>query len=346
MLAPQVEAPFADDFFELALTGRDEHGPLAQELRDEVGLDVEHRRTGILRVARTESERVDVQRMQRWQAARGLRAEWLEPSELGTREPLLSGVAGRMLAGGAWLADEAQVRGPRLVQALATSAVRNGARILEGTWATAVLVAGGRAQGVMTASGPVYGETVVLSAGIWTAALAHATGIELPMLPVKGQIMSVRSADIAQTPRQVLWSGECYLVPRPDGEIVLGATEEEGNYDPRPTLAGLNRLSESALDIVPAAGRFLVDGIWAGLRPAVPDRYPVVGWAPGTERLMLATAHYRNGILLGPLTGRLVAKDVLEGHVSSAFEAFRPERFGQSALTTSSTGRTGGTAFA
>jgi glycine oxidase len=125
----------------------------------------------------------------------------------------------------------------------------------------------------------------------------------------------------------VIWSGECYLVPRPDGEIVLGATEEEGNYDARPTLAGLNRLTEAALEVVPAAGGFVVDGIWSGLRPAAPDRHPIVGWAPGLERLMLATAHYRNGVLLGPLTGRHVADRILNGTGPGEFAPFGPERF-------------------
>src|SRR5258707_9626891 len=105
MLAPQVEAPFADPFFELALLGRAEHAPLASTLMDEVGLDVEYRRTGILRVARTEAERADLERQQRWQAARGLSAQWVKSEDLGECEPLLRGVAGRLLAGGAWVAD-------------------------------------------------------------------------------------------------------------------------------------------------------------------------------------------------------------------------------------------------
>jgi glycine oxidase len=327
MLAPQVEAPFADAFFELALQGRAEHGPLAERLRSEVGLDVEYRATGILRVARTESERVELQRQQRWQAARGLAAEWLEPGDLGRQEPLLAGVAGRLLAGGLWLADEGQVRSPRLVQALAAAAVRNGAQIVEGAWATGFEMRGGRVTGVITPSATVAADTVVLAAGVWSADVARTIGLALPMTPVKGQVMSVRSAGLSRTPRQVIWSGECYLVPRPDGEIVLGATEEEGNYDARPTLAGLNRLTEAALEIVPSAGGFIVEGVWAGLRPAAPDRHPIVGWAPGLERLMVATAHYRNGVLLGPLTGRLVASEILEGTSSSDLSAFRADRF-------------------
>lgn len=329
MLAPQVEAPFADAFFELALQGRAAHAPLAEELREEVGLDVEYRATGILRVARTEAERTDLQRQMRWQAARDLRAEWLEPHELGRCEPLLAGVASRLLAGGLWLPDEAQVRSPRLVQALATAAARRGARILEGTWATRLALEGDRVVGVVLPTGVLRAQTVVLAAGVWSADLAQAIGLDLPVVPVKGQVASLRGLD--RSPRQVIWSGECYLVPRPDGEVVLGATEEEGNYDARPTLAGLNRLTEAALEVVPAAGGLVFEGAWAGLRPASPDRRPILGWADGLAGLLLATAHYRNGVLLGPLTARLLAEHVLHGATTAALPAelapFGPQRF-------------------
>jgi glycine oxidase len=325
MLAPQVEAPFADPFFELALLGRAEHAPLAAALLDEVGLDVEYRQTGILRVARTEAERADLQRMLRWQSARGLAAEWVDSDDLGACEPLLRGVAGRLLAGGLWLADEAQVRGPRLVQALAMAAARRGARFVEGTPVVGIEVSGDRAIGVRTPTEVLAAETVVLAAGVWSPDLARTLGFELPVTPVKGQILSLRG--LGRAPRQVIWSGECYLVPRPDGEIVLGATEEEGNYDLRPSLAGYNRLTEAALEVVPAAGSFSVEGFWAGLRPAAPDRFPIVGWAPGWRGLFVATAHYRNGILLGPLTGRRVADCLLHGAPLGEFAPFGPERF-------------------
>jgi glycine oxidase len=330
MLAPQVEAPFADPFFDLCLLGRAQHASLASELFDDVGLDVEYRQTGILRVARTEAERVDLQRMQRWQAARGLSAEWVESDGLGACEPLLSGVAGRLLAGGLWLADEAQVRGPRLVQGLAQAAVRRGARFVEGQWVTGLESTGGRVTGVRTPTGVLSGDTVVLAAGVWSPDVARGVGLDLPIAPVKGQILSLRG--LGKAPRQVIWSGECYLVPRPDGEIVLGATEEEGNYDPRPTLAGCNRLTEAALEVVPAVGGFSVDGFWAGLRPAAPDRFPIVGWAPGVDGLFLATAHYRNGVLLGPLTGRRVADHILRGAPLGEFALFDARRFNNSSL--------------
>jgi glycine oxidase len=331
MLAPQVEAPFADAFFEVALAGRAEHAPLAEQLREDVGLDVEYRRTGILRVARTEAERVDLQRMLRWQAARGLAAEWVESDQLGEWEPLLKGVAARLLAGGLWLADESQVRGPRLVEALARAAIARGARILEGTTVTGVCHGGDRVTGVRSTAGDFGAQTVVLAAGVWSPELVGDMPFALPVVPVKGQILSLRA--LGRTPRQVLWCGEAYLVPRPDGEIVLGATEEVGNYDMRPTVAGLNRLTEAALEVVPAVGGFSVEGFWAGLRPAAPDRFPIVGWARGVEGLFIATAHYRNGILLGPLTGRRVAEHLVTGGSLGELSPFSATRFERSATS-------------
>ena len=325
MLAPQVEAPFDDPFFELTLAGRASHPPLAATLFEDVGLDVECRATGILRVALDEAERVELQRRQRWQTARGLRAEWLEPEQLGEREPLLKGVAGRLLAGGLWLPDEGQVRSPRLVQALAAASVKRGARISEGSWAIGFEQAGDRIVGVRTTQGTLTAGTIVLAAGVWSSDLADTIGLTLPVRPVKGQILTLRA--IQQPPRTVIWSGECYLVPRVDGQVVLGATEEDGNYDRRPTLAGVGALSGAALEFLPAAGQFVVEGIWAGLRPAAPDRYPIVGRAPDIANLILATAHYRNGILLGPLTGKWVSQLIRTDIVAPELATFGPDRF-------------------
>jgi glycine oxidase len=325
LLAPQVEAPFADPFFELGLKGRAEHAPLAEQLLEEAGLDVEYRRSGILRVARDEAERAELQRLRRWQTARELRVDWLEPAELGGCEPLLGGVAGRLLAGGIWLPDEAQVRTPRLVQALATAAVRRGARIRESTAAHGLLTEADRVVGVRTSTGDIRADVTVLAAGIWTNELAQLIGINVPVGPVKGQLLHVRS--LAAAPRQVLWAGDCYLAPKPDGQIILGATEEDGNYDARPTLAGVGQLIESALELTPAIGNFTVEDVQVGLRPASPDRRPIVGWAPAVQGLMIATAHFRNGVLLGPLTGRVVADQIVNGTVAKDFAPFGPDRF-------------------
>jgi glycine oxidase len=325
MLAPQVEAPFDDPFFELTLKGRAEHAPLAASLLEDVGLDVEYRATGVVRVAQDEAERTELRRRQSWQSARGLRATWLEPGELGQIEPLLGGVVGRMLAGGVWLPDEGQVRGSRLVQALAAASVKRGARIQEGSWATGLVVTGDRVTGVRTPTGTLAAPTVVLAAGVWSPDLTGELGLSLPVAPVKGQLITLRALN--RPLQHVIWSGECYLVPKVGGEVILGATVEEGNYDRRPTLAGIGALSEAALEFLPWAGGLVVEGIWAGLRPAAPDRFPIVGRAPGFSNLILATAHFRNGILLGPLTGRWIGQLILEGIAAPELAPFGVERF-------------------
>jgi glycine oxidase len=321
MLAAQVEAPFAHPFFDLTIKGRAEHGPLAEQLLEDVGLDVECRATGILRVATTESERVDLQRMLRWQTARGLRGEWIESRHLGECEPLLSGAAGRALAGGAWFPDEGQVRSPRLVQALAAASIKRGARMLEGTWALGFETSGERVTAVRTPTGPLHAERFVLAAGVWSADF----GLGLPVAPVKGQIATLRALN--ETLRQVVWGGDCYLVPRVDGEVILGATQEDGNYDARPTLAGIGALSEAALELLPWSGKLVLQNVWAGLRPAAPDRYPILGAMPGFSNLWIATAHFRNGVLLGPLTGRLLAEHITRGTAAAELAPFNPARF-------------------
>jgi glycine/D-amino acid oxidase-like deaminating enzyme len=180
---------------------------------------------------------------------------------------------------------------------------------------------GERVTGVRTPSGVVEADTFVLAAGVWSADF----GLGLPVAPVKGQIATLRTLN--ETLRQVVWGGECYLVPRVDGEVILGATQEDGNYDARPTLAGIGALSEAALELLPWAGQLVLEGVWAGLRPAAPDRYPIVGRAPGLTNLYVATAHFRNGVLLGPLTGRLVAQHILTGAPSPELAPFGPSRF-------------------
>jgi glycine oxidase len=325
MLAPQVEGAFEDPFFDLTLRGRAEHPPLAAALRDETGLDVELQATGIIRVAENESDRADLQRRFKWQSARGLPAEWIEPGDLGRIEPLLGGAVGHMLAGGVWFPEEGHVRGARLVQALAAASVKRGARFVEGAGVGELLRDGDRITGVRSSAGATHAATTLLAAGVGSGDLARTAGLSLPVGPVKGQIIALRALN--RMPRHVIWSGDCYLVPKVDAQVILGATIEDGNYDRRPTLAGLGALSEAALEFLPWAGQLVVEGIWAGLRPAAPDRFPIIGRAPGLAGLVIATAHYRNGILLGPLTGRWIADLILKDQVAPELGWFGPERF-------------------
>lgn len=326
LLAPQVEAHQPDDFFTFGLAGRAAHAEIAPRLQEEAGIDVEYRQTGVLRLALEEREAVDLQGRAAWQRERGLKAEWLDPAALGREEPAFAGAAGMRLVGALWLPEEGQTRSPRLVRALAAAAVRRGAQLYEGAPVHALRLDGDRVVGVDSAQGRFDAGAVVLAAGAWSGELAQAAGVPLPVEPIKGQIVALGS--LMRAPRRILWSGECYVAPKADGQVIVGATEEHAGFDVRPTLAGLLQLATGAVDILPELGRLPVETQWGGLRPAAPDRLPIIGWAPGCRGLLLATAHFRNGVLLGPLTGRLVS-ELLQGQPPSFDIApYAPERFG------------------
>jgi glycine oxidase len=336
MLTPQVEAYDDDAFFALTLAGRAEHGVLAPALRESIGIDVEYRVTGVLRVAADEAERATLRGRLAWQRARGLRVDWLESAELGICEGLLKGASGRRLAGGLWFPDEAQVNAQRLVEALALASTRLGAEFREGAFVSGLVASDSRVTGVNAGGRVISAETVVLAAGVGCAAIARTVDVDLPVGPVKGQVLRCRT--VTGAPEHILWAGHCYLVPRVTGEIIVGATEEDGNEDPRPTLAGIAYLATEALDLVPSLGSLRVEGILAGLRPAFPDRYPLIGRVGDLDNLVVATGHFRCGILLGPLTGKLVTQLLETREVPADLATFGSDRWtrpgGPAALAT------------
>ncbi len=325
MLAPQVEAHQPDHFFAFALAGRAEHAPLAERLRDEADVDVECRRSGVLRIALEEREAVDLRGRTVWQQRQDLRAEWLEPPEVARLEPAYAGAAGKRLVGALWLPDESQVFSPRLVRALAVAAARRGVDFLEGTPVLAFETSATRIEGVHLPGATVTAGVVVLAAGAWSGGLCDRAGLHIPIEPIKGQIVALEA--LLRSPRHILWSGDCYVAPKVGGILIVGATEERAGFDSRPTLSGLLQLATGATELLPELGRLPVAAQWGGLRPATPDRLPVIGWAPGYDNLLLATAHYRHGVLLGPLTGRLVAELVQRQVLSWDITPYSPARF-------------------
>lgn len=325
MLAPQVEAHQPDAFFDFGLAGRAEHHAIAAALHDEAGIDVELRQTGVLRLALDERDATDLQGRAAWQRERGLAAEWLQPRDVADREPLFRGAAGLRLVGALWLPDECQVRSARLVWGLAAAASLRGAEVHEGAPVVGFDVEGSRIAGVRTPAGRITAGTIVVCAGAWSGHLAALCGFDLPVEPIKGQIVALRA--LRKQPRHILWSGECYMAPKVDGLLVVGATEERGSFDPRPTLSGMLQLATGATDIHPEFGRLPIETQWGGLRPATPDRLPVIGRVPGIDNLIVATAHFRNGVLLGPLTGKIVTALLQGQEPPRDVREYGPERF-------------------
>jgi glycine oxidase len=235
------------------------------------------------------------------QALRRGPGRWLDVAEARSAEP---GLSDRVL--GAAVFREAQVTPIRLVRGLARAAAAQGARIREGAPVGALSVRSGRVDGVHTAEGQMQADVVVLAAGPWSPALASPAGAVLDVRPSRGQLVMMRPPG-APLRHVLTWRG-CYLVPKPDGTVVAGSTEEDAGFDDRPTVDGVAGLLQFASRAVPALGGATVERVWAALRPATPDGQPVIGPVAGLPNLIAATGHNRTGILLAPVTAELVAE--------------------------------------
>lgn len=340
MLAPQAEADRRDEFFDLLCASRAMYPAFADALREETGIDIELDRTGALYLALTEEDEAEIERRYAWQRGAGLDIERLTAAETRFFEPAISASARAALR----FPSDWQVENRRLVAALAASAEASGARLLTGIAVTSILNERGRARGVETSNGTLRAEAVVLAAGAWSSliplqATTHGgtSGINhdaCPRIePVRGQMLCFD----ARPPlvRHVVYSPRGYIVPRRDARLLAGSTTEHAAYDKSLTGEGVRFIAANAQEIAPAIGSLALVDSWAGLRPRAVDERPVLGASTEIERLYFATGHYRNGILLAPLTGEVVADLVTGGDTAFAprmLETFSPERFRRVAL--------------
>ena len=332
MLAPQVEADRADEFFKLAAASRDAYPAFARELEEESGVSIELDRTGTLYLAFNDADEEECERRFRWQTRAGLRVERLTAREVRALEPQVSARVRSALR----FPLDGQVENRRLTSALAKACAARGVRILTRTEAGAIKVEGGRATGVETSRGTMRASSFVVACGAWSSRLrldlsAAPDGSDAPrprIEPVRGQILCFAPAAPAPLVRHVVYSPRGYLVPRRDGRLLAGTTTEHAGFDKSLTDAGRVAIETHAREIAPAVDALVLSDAWAGLRPHGADDWPVLGAPADVPNLFYATGHYRNGILLAPLTGALVAGMILErGATHPLLEAFTPERF-------------------
>lgn len=274
-------------------------------LREETGIDNGYRRTGGVDVGWTVDEERDLRSMAgRWKAE-GIVHERLAPGDFHRVEPALS----PDLRVAYFLPDRAQIRNPWHVRALAVAAARRGAVLRPGEAVVGFETSGGRITGVKTNSGTVACGTVVITAGAWTGGLLDALGLHAPTPPVKGQIVLLK----CDRPllRRIVEHGRDYLVPRDDGRILIGATEEDAGFDTRSTPVAVRDLLDEALKLCPALAGAEVEKAWAGLRPGSLDTRPYLGALPGYDNAFVASGHKRAGLQLSPATAELITDLVL-----------------------------------
>jgi len=324
ILAPQVEVDHQDDFFQLACASRDLYPEFAASLKEETGVDVELDTTGTLCLGFTEKDEAELRRRYEWQQSEGLEVEWLTGDEARRLEPCVSANVRYALR----FPKDFQVENRRLVDALVRTNEELGTYLVTGSSVSTVRIEHERVRGVEISSGFVDAPIVVIAAGAW-ASLIKSADAKLPAIgvePVRGQMFCF--AAHPQIARHVIYSSSGYLVPRRDGRVLAGSTAEHVGFDKRTTDEGVAAIKAMALEIAPSMAALPVVDSWAGFRPRALDSLPVLGPCAGIGGLFYATGHYRNGILLAPITGKVIANAIVDGIMPDSVKAFSPDRFG------------------
>jgi glycine oxidase len=323
MLAPHAETDRIDPFFRLCSESAMLYPEFAAELREETGIDIELDREGTLYLSLREADSAELLARYERQKGAGLNVEHLSAEETRKLEPFVSpDVRESLFFPGDW-----QVENRKLVNALRLYADINGIDIYENTAVTGLETAGVRIKGALTEAETFSADKVVLATGAWTS-LIKLDGIRtvpVNVSPVKGQIVAYHTAK--RLYRKVIYSPRGYLVPRADGRILAGATVENAGFDKETTIAGIDYLRDTATEISPSLGGLEIAESWAGLRPYASDGLPVIGPIAAVEDLFIATGHFRNGILLAPVTARILAESMLSGKASDYMKRFGPGRF-------------------
>ena len=326
MLAPVTEAAFGEDgLTRLNLAAVPAFRTLAADLADRTGSEVGLRTEGTLAVAFNADDRAALDRLTDFRTGLGLRTERLTGSAVRALEPYLAtGVRGGVLA-----ADDLSVDNRRYLATLRAAAVAAGVRFAAAEVTGLLRDRAGTVTGVQTAAdAQLNAGTVVLCGGAGTAAL-----LPVPVVPVKGQILRLavperlRAAGevLTHTVRGLVRGSEIYLVPRAGGEVVVGATSEQQGYDTQVTAGGVYELLRNAYELLPISSEFAFVEACAGIRPGTPDNGPILGRV--ADGLVLATGHYRNGILLSALTAAAVVALLAGEPVAEQWQPFGPDRF-------------------
>jgi glycine oxidase len=323
ILAPYIEAHETSPLFDLTVRSLDLFDEFVERVSSDSGIPIAYRRTGTLDVATDEAGMGTLRATAAALARRGIGADLLDGAAARLEEPHVTGdvMAGLLITAHGFVAAG------ELTQAVALAARRGGAQLFEQRHVKRI----GRVNGaivVETDRGPLEANAVVLAAGSWSGAIAiDGLSARVPVRPVRGQLVYL--AWHGPPLRRVVWSPRCYLVPWADGTVLVGATIEEAGFDERATVAGVRGLLEAVCEITPHALDAGFAGARVGLRPATSDDLPVIGASQVVPNLMYATGHYRNGVLLAPLTARLVADAMLDHHLDPALAAISPSRFGE-----------------
>lgn len=345
MLSPLAEAEHPGPFLDLGLASFARYDAFIARIEDATDLSVDYATDGKLQVALDEAGRQHLVERQGWLAAAGLETTLLDGDEARRLEPALSPLLNAALM----LRKDHRVDNRLLGRVAWIAARQAGVRFVVGRSVERIERSGDRVAGVGLDDGRrIAAETVVLAAGAWSAAI-EGLPRPLPVFPVRGQMIALET----QPPllRHVIGGERCYIVPRATGRIVVGSTMERTGFTRGVTAGAIRGLIDAVVAHLPSLEQAPLVETWSGFRPATPDELPVLGPDPALGGLVHATGHYRNGILLAPITGELIAQIVTGEATSLDLTPFAPDRFpddggapGLSAAGSSTGSSTGGSA--
>lgn len=300
----------------LATLSRSLFEPLVQELIELSGVDPEYRPSGGVHVFLDDEGVERARNYYRGSILTGLEVEFLEPADLFELEPALNREARAAIR----FPGDSSIRPPRLVRALSLAAQRLGTRILEHSPVVQMQVRSGRVTGILTPEERVQGGSFVLATGAWSGLVGDRVGVNLPVYSSKGEIVLLES--LPGKLGQIVNNNGHYLVPRSDGKLLVGATEEAVGFDKTSTVHGVLELLEWAYHVAPGLSDATFVTSWAGLRPAVRRGGPYLGRLKDFENLYVATAHNSNGMLLSPASGLLMSQLLTNRPTSLSLEPF------------------------
>lgn len=324
ILGAQVEAHQPGPLSELGLASLELYPALVADLERASGIAIGYRKCGVLKVAYEAPVLAQLARELSWQKKARLPLERVTASALVKREPALSSE----LAGGLWFEADATLEPRALLSALRVAAERAGAAFRSGSFVKRVALVDGRAVGVELDDGKlVSGSHVVLAAGSWTSLLSSSHEHAPRVVPARGQIVELKTS--VPLLSSIVFGPDCYLVPRADGRLLIGSTLEFVGFRREVTAGAVAKLLAAAIRLVPALAEAELSGSWSSFRPYTADELPLLGPST-TPGLILMSGHYRNGILLAPISAAIVASCVTGQKPPLDLGPFAPERHAMS----------------
>lgn len=298
----------------------DMYPKLVKQLAEESGTDLEYKLCGLIRPACDEKQAEHLRALAKRKRNQRAGVEWVEGNVVRELEPALSD----KLVGAAFSPNDSDLNPGLLTRAFAKAATNHGATVRRRVAFAGFVSSGHKLTGIKAGNRSLdQFDAIVLAAGSWTKALAERLSANVPTMPIRGQMLAYRSRSL----HHAVWGEDGYLVPKARGMVFAGATVEDVGFRARTTSQGVAALRAMAGKLMPLLRQRETTSEWAGLRPGSPDGLPIIGKLPKRDNVFVATGHFRNGILLAPVTGKVMSELILKGKSSIPLEPFSPRRF-------------------